>query len=257
MLANEPAAPDAEDNPPAEPPRPHLLVWQEKLNASPGYRALALMSYVRRIGYVFQRNFAEYRGLVARLQDPGFALPIIAGGPETHDSLLDEAERLLHNVLMALSTRIDQQRTFISRHFADDPALVAEYTAGVQARFGGYAPGAFIRDLRNYLTHHRLPVARSQQHFSTTSFAVTFVLSPVPLREWKKWTAAARSWLDAQTGDIQIVDLLDGYARLAGEFDKWLHDRIAAKFGEEIHAYRAEAAAFDREVSRVFGGPSA
>jgi hypothetical protein len=39
---------------PDEPVRPSLLAWQEELNASGGFRAIALMSYVRRIGYLLQ-----------------------------------------------------------------------------------------------------------------------------------------------------------------------------------------------------------
>src|SRR5947209_3300877 len=39
--------------------RPRLLVWQDELNTSPGHRAIALMDYVRRIGYVFQANVAQ------------------------------------------------------------------------------------------------------------------------------------------------------------------------------------------------------
>jgi hypothetical protein len=65
--------------------------------------------------------------------------------------------------------------------------------------------------------------------------------------------AFARIWLQAQSRDIEIVGVLDGYARLAGEFDKWLHDRIGAKYAAEIQAYEEAAEAFDREWDRAFG----
>ena len=108
------------------------------------------MNYVRRIGYVFQANAAQYKALVARMQDPSFAQPILdVSNPQAHDDLLSEAERLLHNILMALGTRIDQQRAFMRRHFSEDAILMGEYVARIRADFGGYAPGAFLRDLRS------------------------------------------------------------------------------------------------------------
>ena len=65
--------------------------------------------------------------------------------------------------------------------------------------------------------------------------------------------AFAGIWLQAQSRDIEIVGVLDGYARLAGEFDKWLHDPIGAKYAAEIQAYEEAAEAFDREWDRAFG----
>jgi hypothetical protein len=240
--------------PDGQPARPRLLVWQEELNASPGHRAIALMDYIRRIGYVFQANVAQYNALVARMQDPSFALPILdVSNPQAHDELLSEAERLLHNILMALSTRIDQQRAFMRRHFSEDAILMDEYVAQVKADFGGYAPGVFLRDLRNYLTHHRLPVAQSRQTFSNKGFSVTFTLVRQHLQEWPGWKEDARKWLTAQDEQIEIVPVVDGYARIAGTFDKWLFDRIGRKYETEIRAYNEEAAEFNREWARVFG----
>jgi hypothetical protein len=248
-----------DDAPPAkvpdgQPARPRLLVWQEELNASPGHQAIALMDYIRRIGYVFQANIAQYNALVARMQDPSFALPILdVSNPQAHDDLLSEAERLLHNILTALSTRIDQQRAFMRRHFSEDAILMGEYVAKVKGDFGGYAPGLFLRDLRNYLTHHRLPVAQSRQTFSSQGFSVTFTLVRQPLQEWPGWKEDARTWLAAQDEQIEIVPVVDGYARIAGAFDKWLSGRIGRKYAAGIRTYNEEAEAFNREWARVFG----
>jgi hypothetical protein len=234
--------------------RPSLLVWQEKLDDTPGYRAVSLMAYVRRIGYVFQANVAQYKTLVAKVQDPALSLPIFdVSNPQAHDELLSEVERLLHNVLMALSTRIDQQRAFMNRHFGDNAELMAEYQAKVKLDFGGYAPCEFVRNLRNYLTHYRLPVTQSRQTFSTHAFSVTFVLLRQPLLDWSGWSAGARTWLQGADDQIEIADLVDGYTRVAGSFDKWLHDRIRATYSAEIVEYENEARLFDEEVERVFG----
>ncbi|WP_194822586.1 hypothetical protein [Micromonospora sp. S-DT3-3-22] len=238
----------------SQPDRPHLLVWQDELKASPGYRAVELMAYVRRIGYVLQANVAQYNDLIARLQDPSHSLPIFdISNPEVHDDLLSEVERLLHNVLMALSTRIDQQRRFMKKHFSDDAALTVEYAERVRTGFDDYAPSAFLRGLRNYLTHHRLPVAQSQQTFSPQSFSVTFVLLCQPLLEWSRWNSDIKRWIASRGDCLEIVSMIDGYARIAGDFDKWLHDRIGLKYASEIREYEDSANAFNRELDRTFG----
>lgn len=243
-------APDVDD--PAG--RPRLLVWQDELNASPGYHAIALMDYIRRIGYVFQGNVAQYNALVAQVQDPTHVLAAFdISNPRAHDELLSEVERLLHNVLMALSTRIDQQRVFLKEHFSTDTALTAEYSARIKSDFDGYAPAAFLRGLRNYLTHHRLPVAQSRQTFSKQSFSVTFVLLRQPLLEWSRWNSDTRGWLAAQDDELEIVPMVDSYARIAGGFDKWLHERINLKYAAAIREYEEAADAFNREWDQAFG----
>lgn len=234
--------------------RPRLLAWQDELNASAGYRAMALMDYVRRIGYIFQGNVAQYNSLIAQVQNPEHSLAFFdMSNARAHDELLSEVERLLHNVLMALSTRIDQQRVFVKENFSEDETLTEEYSAKIKADFGGYAPTAFLRNLRNYLTHHSLPVAQSRQTFSTRSFSVTFVLLRQPLLAWSRWSGDTKEWLALQGEELEIVSMIDGYARLAGGFDKWLHDRIGLKYASEIDEYEKAAEAFNREWDRTFG----
>src|SRR3981189_2544611 len=85
---------------PAEPQEPWLLRRQRQLLASTGYRAMGLLDRVKRIAFILQANDARYKALIAKLQDPGFSLPIMdVRNPGAHDDLLSEAERLLHNVL--------------------------------------------------------------------------------------------------------------------------------------------------------------
>ena len=50
-----------------------------------------------------------------------------------------------------------------------------------------------------------------------------------------------------------IVDVVDAYARITGEFDKWLYARIGLKHKTEIDAFLREQEKYTREVDRVFG----
>jgi hypothetical protein len=246
--------PADEQTAPEKAGRPSLLDRQKRLNASSGCRAIALGDRVKRIGYVFQGNVAQYKSLVAELQNPVVSGPILdVRNPEVHDRLLSEAERLLHNVLMGMSTRVDQQRCFMKEHFQDDSALMNEYRSKVASMFKNDVEAKFLKGLRNYITHAQLPVAQSRQTFGQESFEITFTLPAEPLLAWSRWSGELRAWIAGQGDEIVIVNVVDAYARKAGEIDKWLFDRIALKYRSDIDAYLHECVEFDREVDRVFG----
>jgi hypothetical protein len=251
---------DVQPEPPDEPAtadgggRPSFLEWQARLRASPGFRALSLKDRVKRIGYIFQGNVAQYKSLVSRLQSPSVSFPIMdPRNPDAHDHLLSEAERLLHNVLTGMSTRVDQQRCFMEKYFQDDPALRTEYNERISSVFSVSPEAAFLKGLRNYITHLQLPVAQTRETFGPGSFSVTFTLPGEPLLAWDGWNRTVRAWIVGQREAVAIVDVVDVYARLAGEFDKWLFDRIGLKYTTEIDAFLREQEEYTREVKQVFG----
>ncbi|MFJ4829450.1 hypothetical protein ACIP79_05915 [Streptomyces sp. NPDC088747] len=235
--------------------RPALVDWQRRLNDSSGHRAIALGARVKRIGYVFQGNVAQYKSLVVKLQDPAVSGPIVdVRNPEAHDGLLSEAERLLHNVLTAMSMRVDQQRRFMGKYLHDDLVLMSEYSEKVVSLFKDDPQAGFLKGLRNYITHMQLPVAQSRQTFGLDAIDITFTLPGDPLLEWRGWNGIQRTWIAGQGDVVAIVDAVDTYARKVGEFDKWLFDRIALKYRADIDVYMHECAKFNREHDRVFGG---
>ncbi len=244
---------NTESGPPAEgTARPSLLERQHELMASKGYYATALMDRVQRIGYVLQGNVSQYLGLVAQLQNPAFSLPIMdVRNLAQHDRLLSEAERLLHNVLTAMSTRIDQLRVFVRKRLADDVELTQAYGDRVRADFTG-PQVAFLKELRNHMTHHQLPVAQSQQTFGPQSIEITFLLPSDALLAWE-WTGSVRRWIADRGGAVAIVEVVTAYARLAAAFDAWLVEQIRLKYAVEISDFLKAQAEYTREYDRVFG----
>jgi hypothetical protein len=195
----------------------------------PRYRLVALIGAVKRMNYLLQGNVRQYRALVAKLQDPTVSFPIL-DNPVAHGDLLGEAERLLHNVLTAMSTRGDQQRRFMAAYFGDDPVLMQEYRDRIASDFTASAEAAFLKGLRNYVAHMQLPVAQSQEAYTARSVRISFILSAAPLLEWDGWSAGTRAWIASHREDVPIVDVVDTYARVADEFDRWLAARIETKY---------------------------
>jgi hypothetical protein len=244
---------DGPTDDPIEPKEPWLLVRQRQLLTSAGYRAMALMDGVKRISSIFHANVTQYMALVAKLQELRFFLPIMdMRNPGAHDDLLSEAERLLHNVLTSMSTRVDQQRAFIERHFSDDVELTGEYRENVASKFIGNLQVSFLKDLRNHITHHLLPVARSRQTFSDESISIRLVLPCAPLLEWD-WSSGVKEWIASCGEAVSIVDVVHTYARKAADFDKWLFERVGLKYATEIQEFQQVRGECTREFDQVFG----
>ncbi|ACU77390.1 hypothetical protein Caci_8571 [Catenulispora acidiphila DSM 44928] len=232
--------------------RPSFIELQEAVTRSPGYRITALLGRIDRISYILQRNVADYLGLVARVQDPDDALALFdTRNPGPHDELLSEVERLLHNVLTGISTRVDQLRVVATERF-DDTELKQAYDDEVKSVFATDTASAFLKKLRNYMAHYELPVGQSQQTFTRHSFSVTFTLRTAPLLRWKDWNATERRWMTGLGDDIMIVDLVQAYAKKAADFDNWLMREIAAKYREEIADLRRAEARYNQMHDRIF-----
>jgi hypothetical protein len=230
------------------------VIWQERLRASPGFGAIALQNQAKRMGYLFQGNVAQYKSLIATLQNPSVSLQFLdVRNPDAHDDLLDEAERLLPNVLTAMSTRVDQHRRFINKHFNNDPVLTTEYREKIASVFTPSPEAAFLKGLRNYITHRQLPVHQSKQTFGQQPFEITFILPGKPLLTWDSWNGSVRAWIADQGEAVPIVDVVDTYARITGEFDRWLHGRIGLKYKTEIDAFMREQEKYTRKFDRVSG----
>ncbi len=206
------------------------------------------------MGCLFQANAGQYKSLVARLQVPSVSFQLLdIRNPGAHDDLLDEAERLLHNVLTAMSTRVDQERRFIANHFDDDPVLTTEYRERIVASFISSPEATFLKGLRNYITHRQLPVHQSMETLQQHSFEITFILPVNPLLDWDGWNNSQRSWIASQGKAVHIVRVVDTYAGIAGDFDKWLYGRIRLKYKTDIEAFLRERNEYTQEHERIFG----
>ena len=89
---------------------------------------------------------------------------------------------------------MDHQRHFMSTYFDNDPVLTQEYLKRVASDFTS-AEAAFLKRLRNYITHMQLPIAQSQEAYTAQSLRISFILSTAPLLEWDGWNAGTRAWI--------------------------------------------------------------
>jgi hypothetical protein len=134
---------------------------------------------------------------------------------------------------------VDSRVRGVERSDNDDPVLTTEYRERIASSFTLSPEAAFLKGLRNYITRGQFPIHQSKQTFGQQSFEVTFILPGKPLLIWDDWNSSVRAWIASQGEAVPIVDIVDIYARITGDFDKWLHGRIGLKYKTEIGAFPA------------------
>ena len=132
---------------------------------------------------------------------------------EGFERFLDEVDRLLHNYVTAVCTLRDHTRNVWGAHEPSAALIQAEYRERITETFG--TPQAqFVQRLRNHTVHDRLPIARGHLSWTRDTGAVRsrVILDLEHLRRAVGWTAPARQYLEAASGDIDLLDLVDSYS---------------------------------------------
>lgn len=221
----------------------------------PGWLAVAKIGTIRRINAILRDNIAELAALIERVQDPAIHLPLLdISHPERNDAFLGECERLLHNALSAVHSRVELLRAFVDRYVVEStPSIAAEYHDRKDADFANDQTHIFLTKLRNYMLHGTLPVLATQFNYtrdSGTSYAV--LLRTDRMASDRYFNATTKRWLADQGGSLDVVAVLRGYYERVGRFDGWFTDRIKEHHREEIDAYVQAARAYDACVDAVF-----
>jgi len=233
----------------AEVPSDHpFFVEAQEIEAMPGRLAIAKIETVRRVNWILRGDIAQLANLVDRMTDPAFSLPIMdARQPERHDAFLNECERLLHNAVAAVHSRVDLLRTFVSRYVAEStPALATDYQSRVDTDFVNDPAHAFLIGLRNYMLHERLPVAVGTWSFGNQGESYVYELSTGPLIAARDhFNAATREWMAGHGDTVDVVSVLRAYEQQVARFDQWFAERIEQHHRADIETFTEAVRAYN------------
>lgn len=106
-------------------------------------------------------------------------------------------------------------------------------------------------DLRNYTLHKGVPASDmvlTVQHPRDGGRAEnSVVLSLGVLRAWTKWTSLAKSFLAAQTEDVNLLSVINQYDSLLQQFYTWFGSRLEVLHPEHF----AEAERLHRQLVQM------
>jgi hypothetical protein len=236
-----------------------LLARKAALRGLPGWRVRAELLALERSLRVFTGNADELMTFLGNHQEPPAVLQLWAvNNREGFDRFLDEIDRMLHNFVAAAmslkdhSTRV--RRKLLAGHPAD--TLAAEHEQRIIETFGTAPLSQFVKQLRNYTTHRKLPIVTG--HLSAVageSFESRIVLHPSDLLGWRKWGSAARRYLEDAGDEIVVDDLVATYSEVVGSFHNWFYGALVKRHKGVIEALERAESELAQQWLTAFGPP--
>lgn len=220
----------------------------EKMRNSEGEKIYWRMEGLRAIYYVFSQNYAELSSAIAHFEaDESF--PRYWHVQQRHNmrAFQQENMRLLHNVVAAAFSLVDQTRILVREIYGEEP-FQNEYQRKVDEVFSNSEIAGLVKGLRNWMLHRGLvPVDMQATLDATGKFAASIVLNINELRSWDRWDPRARHFLETAPDPLRLRDVVDGYYELVKQLYDWLASRMA-----QIHASAFdEWASWNREYRKL------
>src|SRR5262249_5231062 len=135
------------------------------------------------------------------------------------EQFLDEVDRLLHNYVAAAGTLAEHTRRVWRRRPPRDVALSDECDRRVKETFDGPLP-QFVKGMRNYTLHHRLPIARGRLSGRAGEAPVSLItIERNDLLKTDKWSKRAREYLASAPSEIDIAEVVEEYTDAVAGFN--------------------------------------
>jgi len=154
----------------------------------------------------------------------------------------DELYRMIHNYLSMLASLIDHSRNLLKKYESSSTQVEYKRRTDSMSRIG---EAKFLKDLRNYLLHVRIPPM--VLHFAMTPgpsrFDFGVRLDVEELLKYSNWSSVAKSYLRGREVVILKECVVSYTDAIQGLYD-WLFDQFEEIHGGEVadlHALQDEA----------------
>ncbi len=241
-----------------------IVELMAQLQSMPEYGLLLKVKAFDRSLYVFEINFKELELLLFTHSNVEETIQFeIEGKKASTKDYLDEVNRLLHNFLASVASLSDHARVLFVDVYKD--RALAEYEEEIKRRFAKNPLAEFMRGLRHYYLHVRLPSVSSVRHMTPESSEVTTQLTIDELKKFHKWSRLAKKYMSSQTRTLLALDVVQNeyisrqtktvnvlnavqeYYNMVRDFYMWVDPRQKEIHSKEI----AKVAAIEREIARL------
>lgn len=144
--------------------------------------------------------------------------------------------RHLANFTAMNQTLIDHVRNTMQHYAGTDFAREEESRRAVLAD----APVTrFVKDLRNYITHHATPPQQFQMQLEKGGrLRYAALLKVNELAEWDNWSAGGRRYLEAFE-ELHVAGPVQEYAALREVYYEWMFGQFDLLHGDEVREHDA------------------
>lgn len=202
---------------------------------------------------IFRMNFDEWERTIEerRPANPIEALRMMSDSRWVEEYLV-ELTRTFHNFVASTLSLLDHTRVFYKELYEPNN-LLPDYQAQINSRFANDGRAEFIKGMRQFFQHKRLPLVNVQLgvHFDSRQDAQTkwgVPINKTELLTFKRWNATARRFIEQQGHNLDLQEVARRYRENVDAFHEWFTAQQQA-----VHA--ADFAAAD-EVARRLNGLS-
>ncbi|MDN3510815.1 MAG: hypothetical protein NG784_05860 [Candidatus Jettenia sp.] len=211
----------------------NILNTQNELLSMPELETLRRIDNFSHTLYIFNKNYSELKKLFDSHNDYSHAMELCH--PKNKQKINDiqlEILRLLHNFVAAALSLIDHSRNYYNDLYRGNNRF-PEYEQEVEKRFLNNPLACFVKDLRQFFQHYKIPSILSQVVFirKTNITRIILQLEKSTLTQFSKWSSAAKEYLKDQGDLIDLFQLISNYYLLIIDFHRWIIDRQ-----KEIHS---------------------
>lgn len=203
-----------------------LSLWDE-LNAMPEQETL---EKIRHFGISIEIFDGNYRELIHHLQvhnNPRVSLELMSVD-KRHllHAYQKEITRFLHNYIASALSLTDHARNHYRELYSKNN-LFPDYQAEIDKRFVNNPLAIFIKDLRQYFQHYKMPGVSSRLNFTkgAPDFVIKLLLPTKEMMKFSGWNSLSKKFLGDQMDDIDLLALINDYHQLIENFYRWFIDR--------------------------------
>jgi hypothetical protein len=165
------------------------------------------------------------------------------------DAFMKEFKRLSQNYLSSTYSLIEHTRIFCKE--LNNSKLNEEYSVK-STELRSHVAIRFVRDLRTYSQHIKLPIVSATLSLTPTEQGSTgkieqkILLEKEELLKWKDWHKDSRKHIESKK-KIDLNPILAEYQTLVKGFYDWLYRRVGELYRKQLD----EFAEVERELSRL------
>jgi hypothetical protein len=220
----------------------------EEYVASPAC-ALFKRLKVHELGYrIFLTNFGEWqRSIDAKCPNDPMARIQIMQDRSWVEPYLGEVTRTLHNFVASALTLVDTTRV-VYRELYEPKKLLPEYQGEIDTRFIKDGTAQFVKDLRQFCQHYRLPLLTAKVGLNLEPqgghIQWGVPISREQVEVWSGWSATSKVFIAGFEKEIDLEAVAKEYRDKVVAFNAWLEGKQ-----KEIHA--AEWAYRDEMTKKI------
>lgn len=204
-----------------------ILNLQAELRKMPEYIRLKKIEHFQISIDIFNGNYEDLLALLEVHNNPENAMKLMGEREEERRRVFQiKIIRLLHNYIASAQSLIDHTRVHYNELYNNE-SVFSDYQDQIEQRFVLHPLSVFMKDLRQYFQHFRMPRISSNIHSSgkNPELLVSVRLGIDELNKFSGWKSKSKEYTSNFEKAIDLKILIEEYHSYIQDFHIWFSNR--------------------------------